>query len=221
MTCGCCLHTASNKYLQGGETPYNCTTVRCSQTVRRTGLTIRHNTWDFVFKPLWRFTTKRHQLQINLPQVLRWQHYKRAAHIKSMNLRGVGFSGVDEDYAVSTGKQLPTFCQSKRPDTPKDLGSSTWTCPNLHQLSLSNNDVQSDFGAQGHWQVTGRKGDVCMNHNKIPESARRFEKRWMSGANTCLFSGHRHHALRLRSGLISVLGTTEESAVITLHQKLL
>jgi hypothetical protein len=61
--------------------------------------------WDFVFTPLWRFTTESQQVQITLPQALCWQHRKRAAHIKRMNLRDIGFSGVDTDYAVSTGKQ--------------------------------------------------------------------------------------------------------------------
>ena len=53
-----------NIYLQDRATRYNCTTVRCSQTALRTGVTIRNNMWDFVFTPLWRFTTESHQVQI-------------------------------------------------------------------------------------------------------------------------------------------------------------
>jgi uncharacterized membrane protein YecN with MAPEG domain len=106
ITCGRCVHTAGTKHLSATwRDSIQQNSAMFADCALRTGVTIRHNMWDFVFTRLWRFTTESQQVQITLPQVLCWQHCKSAAQIKRMTLRDVGFSGVDKDYAVSAGKQ--------------------------------------------------------------------------------------------------------------------
>jgi hypothetical protein len=71
--------------------------------------------------------------------------------------------------------------------------------------------------SETYGRMTVQYGNNCRSQRKVNEWVERFKGRRMNDSNDKCCGWHRLYVLRFRNRLISMSGTTEESALIKLH----